>query len=238
LLCILDLRKNKGKRVGKSMTEIVFIKISFIIFLLGIASLARADSSYIDFAHAQAANIAAITSPYNVDINEIKNHVSDQQQFPAVKNFIREVTASQQQSLTTTVVQQPFESILIFVSFSMPQTSLKQWLDQAHRTGASVVIRGLINNSFKETLSAMTRLVTDNTGGLLLDPTLFQKFDIKQVPAVVILQPSACSNEQSCLPRFDVIYGDVTLEYALQKLREQGEFSANNLLKRKNNNGE
>ena len=219
------------------MTKIIFKKISLIISLLGIASFARADSSYIEFAQAQAANISAMTAPYQTDITQIKNHVSDQQKSTAIKSFIHDITAAQQQSLSTIINKEPSESIFIFVSFSMPEASLKQWLAQAHRRGANVVIRGLINNSFKETLSAMIRLVSDNTGGLLLDPTLFQKFDIKQVPAVMISQQNTCTDEKNCLPRYDVIYGDVTLDYALQKLHDQGELSTNHVLTRKNNNG-
>jgi conjugal transfer pilus assembly protein TrbC len=199
LLCRLII-----KILGKPMTKKLFITISLIISLLGIASFARADSSYIEFAQAQAAKIASITAPYNADISQIKNKFT-----------------TQQAPLDDYLIKKSSESIFIFVSFSMPEISLKQWLAQAHRTGASVIIRGLINNSFKETLSAMNRLVSDNTGGLLLDPTLFQKFDIKQVPAVVVSQSNTCTDEKNCLPRFDVIYGDVTLDYALQQLHDK-----------------
>ena len=41
--------------------------------------------------------------------------------------------------------------VLIFISFSMPEESLKQWIAQAQRIHAPLIIRGLINNSFTET---------------------------------------------------------------------------------------
>src|ERR1700721_885673 len=72
--------------------------------------------------------------------------------------------------------------ILIFVSFSMPKESLKGWMDEAEKIHAPLVIRGLVNNSFKETVKKMTELANDNHGGVQLDPTLFKAFNIKQVP--------------------------------------------------------
>ena len=212
------------------MNQVLFIKISFLFALLSVMPLAHADSSYIEFAQAQAAKIASMTAPYQADINQIKNHVNAQQKSTGINNFIQDMTAAPKKPFTTTIIKEPSESIFIFVSFSMPKTSLQQWLAQAHRIGASVVIRGLINNAFKDTLSTMTALLSDNVSGLLLDPTLFQKFDIKQVPAVVISKSSTCSNVQSCLPRFDVIYGDVTLDYALQQLQDKGSLAATPLI--------
>ena len=216
--------------MDESMSRIIFKKLSVIFFFLSIMPCAYADSSYIEFAQAQAAKLASMTAPYQADIHQIKNHVNAQQKSIEINHFIHDIAAIPKKLFPTTTIKESSESIFIFVSFSMPKTSLQQWLAQAHRIGASVVLRGLIHNSFKDTLSAMTSLVPDNTGGLLLDPTLFQKFDIKQVPAVVISKPSACSNEQSCLPRFDVIYGDVTLDYALQQLQDKGNLASSPLI--------
>lgn len=98
------------------------------------------------------------------------------------------------------------KNILIFVSFSMPKESLKGWISEAEKIHAPVVIRGLVNNSFKETLARMNELVSNNKGGVQLDPVLFKKFQIKQVPAVVVRD----GNE------YDVIYGDSHLDYALE----------------------
>jgi type-F conjugative transfer system pilin assembly protein TrbC len=106
------------------------------------------------------------------------------------------------------------EQILIFVSFSMPEPSLKQWLIEAHQAGAHVVIRGLKNNSFKETASIMTKLLKDtNAGGIELNPVAFQKYKITKVPAVVVV-----NNESQ---NYDVVYGNVTLEYALKEIRKR-----------------
>jgi len=64
----------------------------------------------------------------------------------------------------------------------------------------------------------MNELIQDNQGGLQVDPELFQRFSIDKVPAVVVVIPHTCLPTQTCEDEFDVIYGDVKLEYALKKV--------------------
>jgi type-F conjugative transfer system pilin assembly protein TrbC len=111
--------------------------------------------------------------------------------------------------------------IMVFVSFSMNEASLKQWMQQAERIHAPVVIRGLLDHSFKKTIQKMAELTRDNHGGMQLDPTLFRKFQIEQVPAVVVFKEANCPSSQSCVEDFDVVYGNVTLDYALQTIIDQ-----------------
>src|SRR6266487_3970402 len=113
----------------------------------------------------------------------------------------------------------PVSSVLIFVSFSMPKDSLRGWLKEADTLKAPVVIRGLVNGSFRDTTNAVMALLLDNRGGVQLDPTLFRRFHIEKVPAVVVVRP-ACLSQSDCNDPtdFDVIYGDVTLEYALKQI--------------------
>ncbi|HZW61156.1 MAG TPA: type-F conjugative transfer system pilin assembly protein TrbC [Candidatus Babeliales bacterium] len=114
-------------------------------------------------------------------------------------------------------------NVLVFVSFSMPQTSIKGWMNEAEKIHAPVVIRGLVNNSFKATIQKMTELASDNHGGVQLDPTLFKTFNIKQVPAVVVTNNANCLPNQTCTNTYDVVYGDVHLDYALEKIARQND---------------
>ncbi len=113
--------------------------------------------------------------------------------------------------------------IIIFVSFSMPQTSLKLMMHQAEIIHAPVIIRGLVNNSFKATIQKMAELTKDNHGGVQIDPTLFRRFQINKVPAVVVWNENECAPSQSCLENYDVIYGDVTLDFALKKIAAEND---------------
>lgn len=99
-------------------------------------------------------------------------------------------------------------NVIIFISFSMPKESIKGWINEGKKIHAPVIIRGLVNNSFKDTVSKLTELMSDNQGGVQLDPVLFNEYNIKQVPAVVVK-----NNNQ-----YDVVYGDVHLDYALQSI--------------------
>ncbi|MHB1948902.1 MAG: type-F conjugative transfer system pilin assembly protein TrbC [Gammaproteobacteria bacterium] len=128
--------------------------------------------------------------------------------------------------LSNAIIQSSFAetgNILIFISFSMPKESIKGWMNEAKKTGASVIVRGLINNSFKDTVKTLTELAQDNRGGVQLDPTLFQRYQIEKVPAVVVVDNVRCLPNQSCKENYDVVYGDITLSYALNKIANQND---------------
>lgn len=126
-------------------------------------------------------------------------------------------------STTISLCRAEGSSILLFTSFSVPKESLKGWMRTGAMIHAPMVIRGLVNNSFKETVLKMGELTQDNRGGIQLDPTLFERYKIDKVPAIVVTNTSKCSPNQSCIEDYDVIYGDVTLAYALQKIADLGD---------------
>lgn len=108
--------------------------------------------------------------------------------------------------------------VLVFVSFSMPPASLKSWLQQANKVNGAVVLRGLVNNSFKDTSAALMPLLKEQGSGFLLDPTLFTRYHIEAVPAVVIQDDAQCRLQASCVPHYAVFYGNTTLAYALGQI--------------------
>ncbi len=126
-------------------------------------------------------------------------------------------------------------NIMIFASFSMPTDSLKGWMRDAQKYHAAIMIRGLVDNSFKATVQKMTELTGDNQGGLQIDPTQFQRFHIDKVPAVVVVKDPNCNPDEHCKDEYDVIYGDVHLNYALRKIAQRkdslAEIAENALLK-------
>ncbi len=125
----------------------------------------------------------------------------------------------------------PMSSVLVFVSFSMPRQSLEEYLRDAKKIHASVIIRGLIDNSFQKTFLVIANLVKTSGGeGVELNPLWFKRFGIKEVPAVVIVpEGSACFKQDICSNEtdFDVMKGDITLAAALKIIRDKGQFSNN-----------
>lgn len=192
-----------------------------LVFLLSFCCSSMANSEdYVAYAKKQAQKAKEIIVPYKTEVDEIIKNISVRQLQPDIQIFKKEITTLAQNQcpmqhqdvnhvvapLTTTVSTST--PILIFVSFSMPKESIKSWIAQAKKVGAAVYIRGLVNNSFKDTTKAVHELVQDQPGGLLIDPTLFKKYAIAQVPAVIVTSGDS----------FDAIYGDVTLDYALEKI--------------------
>lgn len=121
--------------------------------------------------------------------------------------------------LNNTANQNKKPELYVFVSLSMPENSLSLWSHQAEKVGGVLLLRGFINNSFQET-TQQSKLHSFN-----IDPEKFQKYNIKQVPAVVI---TTGEND-------DIIYGDTSLEAALEYIShhgsESGKTIADNYLK-------
>ena len=112
---------------------------------------------------------------------------------------------------------QPAPQVIIFISLTMPELSIKQIIQDAARYEIPIVIRGLYRNSFKETMNKIFDLVKDkNKGGILINPRWFKQYEIKSVPVVVVSQAN----------RFDVVYGNVHLKKALEIVAERGDLAA------------
>lgn len=102
------------------------------------------------------------------------------------------------------------DQILVFVSFSMPNLSLKELSKQAGKFHARLVLRGLHEGSFKKTAKKILEI--DKNGLQIdIDPELFKEYQIKQIPTFVLIKNG---NEVSRLS------GNVSLEYAKEELEK------------------
>jgi len=111
-------------------------------------------------------------------------------------------------------MKRPIAPLMAFVSFSMPDASLKAILEQVDRMAGTVVLRGLVNDSFKDTAAVVAKLARENGPGFSVDPKLFAKYAINAVPAFVI--PNGDS--------FDKISGNISLVAALEAIIQEGEY--------------
>ncbi len=112
---------------------------------------------------------------------------------------------------------------ILFASFSMPPESLRQMMREANAYGLNVVFRGFVNNSVYDTRIALEEVFADDEEGegFAIDPTLFRRFDIQAVPALVVLgeeldvcNTPACEDDVS--PIHDRLSGNIPLETALK----------------------
>lgn len=107
----------------------------------------------------------------------------------------------------------PITPLMAFVSFSMPEDSLKAILEQVERTGGITILRGLVNDSFKDTATLVATFSSNGSPGFSVDPKLFAKYAINAVPSFVV------PNEES----FDKISGNISLVAALETIVREGD---------------
>lgn len=101
-----------------------------------------------------------------------------------------------------------------FVSLSIPTEGLLPMLADAHRYGVPATLRGLVDNDFRKTASAIFELSKQNKDiGVQIDPTLYQQFGITAVPALVV----------TCPGHHDVVRGSLPLKAALEKVAAGGD---------------
>ena len=106
---------------------------------------------------------------------------------------------------------------MLFVSFSLPDASLKQIIHDATRYQIPVVWRGLYQNSFRLTMEKLFALFKDgNKGGALINPVWFKKYHINAVPALVVTKGQD----------FEVVYGNLPLATALNIIATKGRLAA------------
>ncbi len=113
--------------------------------------------------------------------------------------------------------------LMIFVSSSIPKSSLKDLMIQAKKSGGVLVFRGMIG-SLRQTADFLGAISKDNVQAII-DPRLFDLFNVEVVPTIVVLKSTnqncqSNDNGNSCkiTPIHDRISGNITLDYALETI--------------------
>ena len=121
--------------------------------------------------------------------------------------------------------------VLVFVSFSMPEQSLRQLVLDAHRAQVPVLLQGFVGGSLKETATRMRALLGADTGqdllgGVVIDPRAFRIFRVTDVPAFVATSASLPDCDgldcDAPPPPHDRIAGNMSLSAALSALASEG----------------
>ena len=124
--------------------------------------------------------------------------------------------------------------LFLLASFSIPGNSLRQMLHEAEAFGVPVIFRGFRNNSVYETQDVIIETFgsLEAAKGFVIDPTVFQRFQVEGVPLLI----GAGSSLDQCetpgciddpIPPHDAVRGNVPLQFALQLMAERGEHAAN-----------
>ena len=115
----------------------------------------------------------------------------------------------------------------IFITLEMPRASLQLLTDQAARSGAVLVLRGLKANSMRETLAAVSGLIGDRQVAWVIDPEAFGRHRVERAPTFVLslddrAEPGpSCGSDCRTPAAFVSVSGDVSLDHALETLARQ-----------------
>lgn len=122
---------------------------------------------------------------------------------------------------------EPTEDLMVFVSLSMPINTLKLLGEQAHRSHAILVLRGikggLSRENYTKTLAQLKPVVM--TGAAIqINPNLFKRFSVQSVPTFVLTghHEEGCVGD-SCALDSTSVQGDVSLDYALEHFAKRND---------------
>jgi type-F conjugative transfer system pilin assembly protein TrbC len=104
------------------------------------------------------------------------------------------------------------EDLYVAVSLSMPSSTLVTLSDQVSKAGGRLVIRGLKNNSFEDTV-AVVKALSKRGVAIDINPKVFREFKIIKVPSFVVISEKG----------IDKMTGNVGLRYALEEFASNGD---------------
>lgn len=180
----------------------LYFLTSFIGFFLSLLAYANQDvnsgTSWVDKNPEQM-------EVYLREARELKEGLKEE-----VLKFMKEMDSPKVQGCQKEVPVQEKRNhhnhLLIFVSLSMPKESLKRLYQEAEQQNLPLILRGLKNNSFKETVEALKELEI----AVQIDPNLFEEYQVKTVPTFIAI------HQKEPLK----IQGNISLSYAQKKLEE------------------
>lgn len=127
--------------------------------------------------------------------------------FTPERDFVPPVNPNERNPEWGHEVAEQRHEVLVFVSFSMPEASLKSLFHEASKHKAVLVMRGLYENSFVKTAAKLQQM------GITVDihPELFEKYHVERVPVFVRLDKGR---------EIARLSGNVSLDFAVSKLAE------------------
>ena len=84
----------------------------------------------------------------------------------------------------------------VFVSFTMNDEAIKAYFVEASKIGATLVMRGLIDDSFIATKAKLDELNIAYD----INPELFEKYNVRQVPTIIDVQKDSIKQITGHIP--------------------------------------
>ncbi len=104
-------------------------------------------------------------------------------------------------------------NLLVFMSFSVPLESWKEWSQSLEKAGGILVLRGLPGNSFLAFSQKIKELRDAGvTAPICIDPEAYGRYGVQEVPTTVLLNGE----------KYNKIAGNIYLETVLKIFKEKG----------------
>lgn len=118
-------------------------------------------------------------------------------------------------------------TLLVMVSYSMPSEAIARLASSASQVGATLVLRGMVDNSMEKTASLSADFIKRYPNlQVQIDPTVFRRFEVTQVPTFVLTrgtgEDKSCTKGCDPADSFVSVVGDVSLDYALEHITRNG----------------
>ena len=117
--------------------------------------------------------------------------------------------------------------MLVFTSLAVPSASWQAAARDAARIGATLVLRGVVEESLPETARRIAVRLGGADAGVAIDPRLFRLFGVTRVPAVAVVpggvppcRSRGCAADPP--PPHDRVSGNLSLAAALEAVAAEG----------------
>jgi len=156
------------------------------------------------------------------EAQEIKTKTFNSQNNNITQNSLQNILGSENYNIEDIgqyKKENKISNLLIFISFSMPDNLIKEYIQQAKKAGAVLVLRGMIDQSISKTAIKLNTINNKQGVNAIIDPNLFKLYNITKVPTIVLAQYEGypCLDcKQSLI--YDKISGSISLEYALEQI--------------------
>lgn len=122
-----------------------------------------------------------------------------------------------------------FGGLYVFVSSSMPIALLKNYLEEANKYGAVLVLKGLPQGSFKELSKFVIEIagnkdnLEESAESIQVDDGAYVRFSVSSVPTIVLSMGDEYHPGKDSVVKFDKMVGNVGIKYALEQFSRSGE---------------
>jgi type-F conjugative transfer system pilin assembly protein TrbC len=111
--------------------------------------------------------------------------------------------------------------IVVFISSSLPKKVIENYVTEAKKYKAVLVMRGLKEDSFIKTKDFVINSGKD--AGVQINEDAFSLYNIKYVPTIVLAKEIDYGDSSNCDVVYDKVEGNITITGALRLFEKDGD---------------